>query len=47
MPSPSNISIEKGYNSSNKQCDKPPEGSAVVSIDREENEGSGGGILTL
>jgi hypothetical protein len=39
LPSPSNMGIEKGYDSPNKQCDKLPEDSEVVSIDREENKG--------
>ena len=45
--STSGIGIKIGYDSHNKQCYGPNEGSEVVSTDREENKESGGGILIL
>jgi hypothetical protein len=36
-PFPSNLGIEREYNSHNKQCYMPPEGSVVVRIDIKDN----------
>jgi hypothetical protein len=46
-PSLSNKDLQKGWDKNVEQCDRCPEGSEVVSIDRKENKGWGGGILIL
>ena len=46
-PFPCKMHIEKVSNSPNKQCDIPPEASAVVSIDRTGDMYSGGDMVSL